>query len=250
MEEAPRREKGLPILYNEYCAAWGSPSEEKVAAMVEALRGKPISYFVIDAGWYKPEDKAWDNALGDWIPSKALRKQLPQLIVENCASGGHRLAPGWLTATEMSSFSDAHECVAIPIIAANLHCCLLPRQSQIWAVLRQTDDPHRLVYSLAATFLGRMCLSGDVTGLSPEQWLLADEAMDFSGRWRPSSTRAARSGSGRKWSATTSLRAGSASCAPALPGNCWGFSTSLQENLPRFPSPFRKDSTKSAGFMP
>ena len=59
MEEAPRREKGLPILYNEYCAAWGSPSEEKVAAMVEALRGKPISYFVIDAGWYKPEDKAW-----------------------------------------------------------------------------------------------------------------------------------------------------------------------------------------------
>ena len=75
MEEAPRREKGLPILYNEYCATWGSPSEEKVAAMVEALRGKPISYFVIDAGWYKPEDKAWDNALGDWVPSKALFPQ-------------------------------------------------------------------------------------------------------------------------------------------------------------------------------
>ena len=37
----------------------------------------------------------------------------------------------------MSSFSDAHELVEIPIIAANLHRLMLPRQSQIWAVLHR-----------------------------------------------------------------------------------------------------------------
>jgi alpha-galactosidase len=77
----------------------------------------------------------------------------------------------------MSSFSDAHECVEIPIIAANLHRAILPRQSQIWAVLRKEDDERRLVYSLANTFLGRMCLSGDVFDLSEEQWNIVDESI-------------------------------------------------------------------------
>src|SRR5882724_7359412 len=76
----------------------------------------------------------------------------------------------------MSSFSDAHELVEIPIIAANLHRLMLPRQSQIWAVLHASDSEARLCYSLAATFLGRMCLSGEIAELSTEQWALAKEA--------------------------------------------------------------------------
>jgi alpha-galactosidase len=72
--------------------------------------------------------------------------------------------------TAMSSFSDAHETVEIPIIAANLHHLLLPRQNQIWAVLHASDSDRRLVYSLAATFLGRMCLSGEIAELSAAQW--------------------------------------------------------------------------------
>jgi hypothetical protein len=79
----------------------------------------------------------------------------------------------------MSSFSDAHELPEIPIIAANLHRLILPRQSQIWAVLRKTDSPRRLIYSLAATFLGRMCLSGEVENLDPQQWQLVERAMEL-----------------------------------------------------------------------
>ena len=84
-----------------------------------------------------------------------------------------------LALTAMSSFSDAHEAVEIPIIAANLHRLMLPRQSQIWAVLRRADTPQRLAYSLAATFLGRMCLSGDIAELSPAQWALTLEAQSL-----------------------------------------------------------------------
>jgi alpha-galactosidase len=81
--------------------------------------------------------------------------------------------------TALSSFSDAHELDEIPIIAASLHRLMLPRQSQIWAVLHPSDSDRRLVYSLAATFLGRMCLSGDVLNLSESQWSLAENAMRF-----------------------------------------------------------------------
>ena len=99
-----------------------------------------------------------------------IRERLPELVIENCASGGHRLEPSMLARTAMSSFSDAHELVEIPIIAANLHRLMLPRQSQIWAVLHPTDSDQRLIYSLAATFLGRMCLSGEIAALSTAQW--------------------------------------------------------------------------------
>jgi alpha-galactosidase len=114
-----------------------------------------------------------------------IRERLPNLVIENCSSGGHRLEPAMLARTAMSSFSDAHELVEIPIIAANLHRLMLPRQSQIWAVLHQADSEQRLVYSLAATFLGRMALSGDIAALTAAQWQIAERAMNFYRRVAP-----------------------------------------------------------------
>jgi len=108
-----------------------------------------------------------------------MRKRLPDLVIENCSSGGHRLEPSMLARSAMSSFSDAHELPEIPIIAASLHALMLPRQSQIWAVLRPTDSKARLTYSLAATFLGRMCLSGGIAELSSDQWNLVREAQEL-----------------------------------------------------------------------
>ncbi len=102
---------------------------------------------------------------------------LPDLVIENCSSGGHRLEPSMIGLTAMSSFSDAHECPEIPIIAANLHRLMLPRQSQIWAVLRARVSLRRIVYLLAGGFLGRLCLSGDFPTLKPEQRALVDRAI-------------------------------------------------------------------------
>ena len=79
----------------------------------------------------------------------------------------------------MSSFSDAHECNEIPIIAANLHRMMLPRQNQIWAVVRKGDSPRRLYYSLSSTLLGRMCLSGDISELSKNQWGIIESGIAF-----------------------------------------------------------------------
>ena len=98
-----------------------------------------------------------------------IRSELPDLVIENCSSGGHRLVPPFFARTAMSSFSDAHESPEIPIIAANLHRLMLPCQSQIWAVLRSGEDYHRTIYSLTAGFLGRLCLSGDFLHLDSTQ---------------------------------------------------------------------------------
>ncbi|MFH1498142.1 MAG: glycoside hydrolase family 36 protein, partial [Verrucomicrobiota bacterium] len=100
---------------------------------------------------------------------RRLREHIPDLVIENCSSGGHRLEPAMMALTSMSSFSDAHESLNLPIIARQLHHLIPPRQSQIWAVLYPDDTPERFVFSLTATFYGRMCLSGPVHDLRDAQ---------------------------------------------------------------------------------
>ncbi len=116
-------------------------------------------------GWY------------DFLAS--MKAQLPQLVVENCSSGGHRLEPSLMARCAMASFSDAHETTNVPIIAAQLQRLILPRQSQIWAVLHAGDSDDRLAYSLAATFYGRMCLSGEVFDLGVAQMDWVRRAINF-----------------------------------------------------------------------
>ena len=125
-----------------------------------------------------------ENMQGTLRFFRRLREAIPGITIENCSSGGHRLEPSLMAVTDMASFSDAHECAEIPIIAANLHRVILPAQSQIWAVLQKSDSIRRINYSLINTFLGVMCISGDVVHLSAEQWQKVDEGTDFYRRVR------------------------------------------------------------------
>lgn len=292
-------EKGLPTAYNEYCATWGNPTQEKMLSFCEAVKPFGIKYLVIDAGWccagneqegngewpidktifpdmkemnriirengmipgvwfefecttkgskmFEPEYdhmhlkldgnviKNWerrsywdlrrkdvqdylyekvikmlkDNDFGyikvdyngnpggeaDGAESgaesirqqaeciheffKLMKKEIPDLIIENCAGGGHRNDPLQLSTAAYCSFSDAHEAVEIPYIAANMHNLMLPQQSSVWCVFHEDDDADRLSYSLAATFLGRVCLSGHVDKLADWQRDIVADAMKF-----------------------------------------------------------------------
>lgn len=110
---------------------------------------------------------------------KELRREIPDLVIENCSSGGHRLEPSLMELSSMASFSDAHETLSIPLIAANLSRLVRAEQNQIWAVLRKNDSDARIFYSLCATFMGRIGLSGDIYDLSDRQWALVDDGLAF-----------------------------------------------------------------------
>ncbi len=292
-------EAGIPISFNEYCATWGRPTQEKMLGFCQAAKKYGVKYVVIDAGWCEagreqdgngewgidtsifPNMKEMNRIIrenglipGIWFefevtttPSKMfgpeydhmklkkdgyvlksndirsywdfrredvreylyekvikmlkdngfgyikvdcnngigveidgaesgseglrdhlqcvreffikMKEEIPDLIIENCAAGGHRLEPSMMGVTGVSSFSDAHECVEIPYIAASLHNLMLPVQELIWAVLHDDDSKDRLIYSLAATFLGRVCLSGCIDKLAPWQENIVSDAMDF-----------------------------------------------------------------------
>ena len=108
-----------------------------------------------------------------------LAKEMPDLVIENCASGGHRLEPSMMELVSQASFSDAHEAVDIPLVAANLHRLIRPEQSQIWAVMRANADLDRIKFVLTSAFLGRFCLSGEIFDLDEKQWQTVKEAINF-----------------------------------------------------------------------
>lgn len=110
---------------------------------------------------------------------RELRREIPDLVIENCSSGGHRLEPSMMALSTMASFSDAHEPLSVPLIAANELRLVRADQNQIWAVLRKEDSDARLYYSLISTFMGRIGLSGDIYDLTDHQWSLVDEGLAF-----------------------------------------------------------------------
>lgn len=110
---------------------------------------------------------------------KKIKQEIPDIVIENCSSGGHRLEPSMMELVSQASFSDAHEITSIPIIAANVQRVIKPSQSQIWAVMRASDSNDRIYYSIINTFLGRMCLSGDIYNLNDSQWGLIEEGIAF-----------------------------------------------------------------------
>jgi len=102
-----------------------------------------------------------------------IKRDVPGIVIENCASGGHRLEPSLMALCDLGSCSDAFSCPEVPVIAANVNRLLPPHRSLVWVVLRPADDDREFVYKLASGLLGRPCLSGDLVELSEQQWLRA-----------------------------------------------------------------------------
>ena len=106
-----------------------------------------------------------------------MKKECPELVMEICASGGHRLTPEWMRLGSMASFSDSCEAIATPLIAAGTAMQILLKKNQVWAPLRKESDPKRMAYLLAAGFIGRLCISGDIDQLDKKQLAQMDKAI-------------------------------------------------------------------------
>lgn len=114
-----------------------------------------------------------------------MKKEIPDLIIENCASGGCRLEPSMMDITAMSSASDTHEGYEAAVVAANLHYLTPPRQNQIWCTLKPEYSSERFSYIISQGFLGRLCWSGLIDSLSEEQLTEMFKAEDFYERVSP-----------------------------------------------------------------
>ena len=162
--------------------------------VIDFLRENDLDYMKVDYnediglgcdGAESLGEGLYEQILATQVFFARIRRELPDLVLELCASGGHRLCHSFLELACMASFSDAHECDEIPIIAANMHRMILPRQSQIWAVVKGEHPLQKLYYQICSGLLGRLCYSGHPQDLTAEQWAIMDEGTAFYAKATP-----------------------------------------------------------------
>ena len=162
--------------------------------VIDFLRENDLDYMKVDYnediglgcdGAESLGEGLYEQILATQVFFARIRRELPNLVLELCASGGHRLCHSFLELACMASFSDAHECDEIPIIAANMHRMILPRQSQIWAVVKGEHPLQKLYYQICSGLLGRLCYSGHPQDLTAEQWAVMDEGTAFYAKAAP-----------------------------------------------------------------
>ena len=63
-------------------------TSKKILDILQAIKEFPIDYFVIDAGWYKPIDKGWGFAVGDWNENKSIFPHGLKAVVKKINTAG------------------------------------------------------------------------------------------------------------------------------------------------------------------
>lgn len=102
----------------------------------------------------------------------------PELIIENCSSGGLRIDYAMLSRYSIQSTSDQEDYLKYCTIAANSPTGLTPEQSAIWSYPLANGDKEEVVFNMVNAMLLRIHQSGHLANLTDERKCLVKEAIN------------------------------------------------------------------------
>ena len=120
---------------------------------------------------------AHEQAYLAWLDSVFAR--YPDLVIENCSSGGLRMDYAMLSRYSIQSTSDQEDYAAYATISMNGPMGVTPEQSAIWSYPLRTGDREEVVYNMVNCLLNRIHQSGHLGELSPERFALVKEGLDL-----------------------------------------------------------------------
>ncbi|WP_243741330.1 glycoside hydrolase family 36 protein [Streptomyces sp. 8K308] len=123
-----------------------------------------------------------------WLGS--LVDRYPDLVLENCASGGMRMDGAMLGVAQLQSTSDQQDFLRYPPIAAAAPTAVPPEQGAVWAYAQPEFGADENAFVLAGALLGRIHLSGHLNRMSKEQLALVRDALGAYREIRPDLPRA------------------------------------------------------------
>lgn len=103
----------------------------------------------------------------------------PDLIIENCSSGGLRIDYAMLQRHSIQSTSDQDDYKRYATIAANSPTGLTPEQSAIWSYPLTEGDKEEVVFNMINAMLLRVHQSGHLVHINDERKALVKEALDY-----------------------------------------------------------------------
>ncbi|WP_030615536.1 alpha-galactosidase [Streptomyces fulvoviolaceus] len=115
--------------------------------------------------------RAWRS----WLSSVLDRH--PDLVIENCASGGMRMDGASLSVAQLQSTSDQQDPVRYPPIAAAAPTVVPPEQGAVWAYPQPSYTDAEIAFTLGTAMLGRIHLSGHLDRMTTRQLDLVRNAL-------------------------------------------------------------------------
>ncbi|MDE3202576.1 MAG: alpha-galactosidase [Acidobacteriota bacterium] len=104
-----------------------------------------------------------NRAVLNWLDR--LLDRYPELVIENCGSGGGRMDYGMLSHTQIQSCTDQEEYLRLPAIATGSTAGVAPSQLAIWSYPRQGADADQASFNMVTAMLMRIHQSGHLAQL-------------------------------------------------------------------------------------
>ncbi|MFF5289037.1 glycoside hydrolase family 36 protein [Paractinoplanes globisporus] len=101
----------------------------------------------------------------------------PDLILENCASGGMRADYALLARMQLQSTSDQQDHRLYPPIAVAAPMSIVPEQAASWAYPQPGMSDEEIAHTLCTGLLGRLYLSGHLDRMRPAQRQAVQDAV-------------------------------------------------------------------------
>ena len=109
---------------------------------------------------------AHQRAYLEWLDG--VRRRYPDLVLENCGSGGGRMDYALLARTQLQSSSDQSDYRKYPAIVTGAMAAVLPEHQSVCTYPRTEYYPEASSFNLLHALLGRIHLSGNLATLAPE----------------------------------------------------------------------------------
>lgn len=117
-----------------------------------------------------------ERAYLDWLDG--IFKKYPDLVIENCSSGGLRIDYAMLSRYSIQSTSDQNDYRYNATIAVNASTGLTPEQAAIWAYPLVENNDEEVIFNMVNAILQRIHLSGNLDKLDDGKLKLVKEALE------------------------------------------------------------------------
>ena len=106
-------------------------------------------------------------------------QRYPNLVIENCSSGGLRIDYALLSRYSIQSTSDQEDFRNYATISANAPTGVTMEQAAVWSYPQRDGDREETIFNMVNTLLLRVHQSGHLAELSKERFLLVKEALSY-----------------------------------------------------------------------
>ncbi|MDA3957576.1 glycoside hydrolase family 36 protein [Oceanispirochaeta sp.] len=105
--------------------------------------------------------------------------QYPELIIENCSSGGMRMTWSLLTRHSIQSVTDQTDYIKNAVIAVNCPTAVTPEQAAIWSYPLKDGNVEETIFNMVNAILLRIHMSGHIANLSRERLNVVQEGIEY-----------------------------------------------------------------------